>query len=870
MARQRGTWRPDRWGLSLVIGLLLSIAAAGATWAGWLEPLERPLLDWRLRHFQFASPAPSTRIVHIDIGDETLAKFGRWPWPRAHLAGIVDELARAGAKVMAFDVLFFEPQPTRYVPQRVPVPLVEQDAGESSGDGDDSYYLVDDDAVFASAIQRAGNVLLPVVTNADRDRSTTASLDPSLRALRGSTHAPALSLSERSIQAPIAKLATMAAGTGFVDYEASPDGIVRSLALWRQARGRLYPLLGLKVACDLLDVDLRAVRITDTATILPAARLPTGEVRDIHVPHLPRHRAPAPSEGRAMLPWSGWVLPRQSADDDGARDTQPRSVRGWQILELHRMRQQRDVLILRLASALNLAPSAEEYVQVLRELRTSALTREQHARRTRQRKELIDSILETAQSYHADFARFSDLSEEEAALRDRLASDLAQHESLHERIEQTEQQLQQRIAGRACLIGLPATGLSDLVPTPLSDQTPGVRIHGALANAILTGHFIRRPPPWIDVLLVLTVGLVITVLSARLAPLLALFATIALLAAFSLFNGLVLLDFGDRWIDLAGPIVAAGVVWSGVMLFRLITEQRTKARITRQFKSYVSQDLVDYLVEHPNLVSLAGQRREMTCLFADLAGFTELSERLGPEQSVKLLNNVLGTVARQMMQHRGLVNKFLGDGIMAFWSAPVENPTHAQDACHAALAATKALRSLDLSDLPLDDHALTLRIGITSGPMMVGDFGAPPDRSDYTVLGDTVNLASRLEAANKQLGTHVLISQRTCEQVKDVFLTRPIGRLVVVGRAAPEPVYELLDTHEEATEAQRALAQATAEAVEAYQAGDFETCMARFNALAAQHEAGALAKLYHEACAAHVDHDGEVTTFDGSLVLAHK
>ena len=899
-----------RLGPSLAIGLALSAAVAAAGAMGWLGPLERVMLDWRFQQFQYASPAPTDRLVHIDIGDQTITRFGRWPWPRGRIAGLVDELNRAGAKVIAFDVLFLEPQPVRYERGQVPVPLLDRpgksdQSGRSTGktqdqasssqkssQGEDQpYYVLDDDALLAAALRRADSALLPI---AQRHASETAG-DPDRSALpasfrRSTRPVPKhwADLANDRITRPIDQLAAAAAGTGFVDYQPSEDGVVRTLRLWRRADDRLYPQLGLSVACRLMDVELAELRITERATVLPGgadAEEPSdsaGHSGPLRLPHLPRARATPPGRGRVLLPWTDWVLSKRAASSkagggasaDSATSSssdvaQPRSVRGWQVLQIRRMRQQIDLTVMQLAGALKMAGNASDYAQTLRRIRTQPQAPDAYQQLLSKRQKLRDEILSTARMYRKDFQRIDDLRPTERNLRDQLVQSLSQFTDLRQRLKDARAELKNRVNGKACFVGLPATGLSDVVPTPRSAETPGVRVHSAMANAILSNHFIQRAGLWVDLLLVVAIGGAASLLAARLAPLLALLGTLALAAGFVVTNGLVL-DFLDRWLVLAGPVIAAAMAWSGITLFRLVTEQRIKARITRQFKSYVSQDLVDYLAEHPELVYLSGQRREISCLFVDLAGFTDLSEKLGPEQSVKLLNTVLGAVARQLMQHRALVNKFLGDGLMAFWGAPIENPNHAMDACRGALAASKAMRQIESAELPVSTASLTLRIGITSGTVMVGDFGAPPDRSDYTVLGDNVNLASRLEAANKQLGTGILISDRTKRQAETEFLTRPVGKIVVVGRSEPEPVHELIETHAEASEQQRDLAEATERAVQAYESAAFAECIELFDAMAERFGQNKLAARYQDACREHLQAGTPAEDFPGTLVLTSK
>ncbi len=851
-------WPPRLW-----VGVGLTAVVAACTAVGWLEPLERTFLDWRFQLLSLRDRSPPGKVVYVDIGDRTLQKFGRWQWPRARIAALVDELSRAGAEAIGLDMLFYEPQPSRYVSGRVPVPLV--DGPTPTTPGAKEGYVVDDDAVLASTMERAGNVILPVHTTAlsDADSSDDPRPPPALERL--GRPVPGLGLPHRAVDGPIPRLAQAAAATGFVDYESAGDAVVRTLPLWRRSADRVYPQFGVSLACQLRGVDIGDARISEAETVLPGGR-PSANTRAMRIPHLPPRRASPPGQGRALLRWSKWAVREGSGDP-----SRTKAVRGWQVLELRKSRQQLDVAVLRLASVLNMANTSSAYVKALRSLRTGAVSAKEHEKLLATRRKLIASVLKTTRQYLDQLRSLEDLTAEERTLRKKLEEGLDTCEGLRDRIARDEKRLREQVEGNVCLVGLVATGLArDVHPTPVDAKTTGARVHGAMANAALSGDFVRRAALGVDLLLVLALSVAAAAVSGGLSPVAAFVSTVALVAAFNATNVLLVLGRADWWVAAAAPTVGAASVWSGVTLFRLVTEQRTKARITGLFKSYVSQDLVDYLVEHPELVYLAGEEREMTCLFADLAGFTELSERLGPQQSVRLLNSALGTAARQLMDRRALVNKFLGDGIMAFWGAPVVNPNHATDACHGALSALGGVRSLDPADLPVRGDKLTLRIGITTGPMMVGDFGAPPDRSDYTVIGDTVNLASRLEAANKQLGTRVLISQQTYDQMGSGLLARPIGRLVVTGRSVPEPVYELINTREAAADHDWKLVRETSEAVRAFQEGQFGVCEDRFAAITQHFGPSRLADLYRSTCQEHRATRTSGDGFDGALVLPHK
>jgi adenylate cyclase len=241
------------------------------------------------------------------------------------------------------------------------------------------------------------------------------------------------------------------------------------------------------------------------------------------------------------------------------------------------------------------------------------------------------------------------------------------------------------------------------------------------------------------------------------------------------------------------------------------------------FRKYIPADLVRTLLREGVEPRPGGSIRTLTVMFADIAGFTGLSERLG-DQIIPLLSSYLDTVSREVSGHGGTIDKFIGDAVMAFWGAPAANPDHAVDACRAALACQRALRQSGLAD----DHGrlVKVRIGINSGDMLVGNIGSE-FRLNYTVIGDAVNVASRLEGANKEYGTDIIIGEETRRLAGDRIQVRELDRLVVYGRAGGLAIYELLGLAENGAEPPRWVALYRS-ALAAYRAQDFARAMSLF------------------------------------------
>ena len=352
--------------------------------------------------------------------------------------------------------------------------------------------------------------------------------------------------------------------------------------------------------------------------------------------------------------------------------------------------------------------------------------------------------------------------------------------------------LPQDLRGRIVLVGVSAQGLTDLRLSPLGFALPGVEMHAQLMEQVLTGGGLRRPA-WAGAAEALAivaggagVGLVALGSSALLssAVLAALLAALAAIGwwAFSL-SGLLLDPV------LPGLVMTASFIASSIV--HHLGVERQQAWVRQAFSSYVSPNLVAHLIANPQSLELSGKRQQCSFVFTDLAGFTSLMEQLDPAKAVTLLNVYLEQMIAIAFAHHGTLDRIVGDAVAVVFSAPVEQPDHPQRALACALEmqrfSAQYLRGLAERNIAF----CQTRIGVHSGEVIVGNFGGP-SHFDYRALGDPVNTAARLEAANKQLGTLICVSQATlsgCPQA----LARPVGRLLLPGKLLPLMVFEPLD-----------------------------------------------------------------------------
>lgn len=340
------------------------------------------------------------------------------------------------------------------------------------------------------------------------------------------------------------------------------------------------------------------------------------------------------------------------------------------------------------------------------------------------------------------------------------------------------------------LVGFSAPGLMDLRSSPVASVYPGVEIHATLADNLLSGDFISEVSVKYVLLLVLLFSLLagLTVIGLDSAWLLG-------LSALGLVCLPVALGFAaysqGYWLPIVVMETALILTVLASLTGRYILEGRQKKFIKNAFAQYLSPIFIEELIRNPERLKLGGERRELTMFFSDLQGFTSLSEKMDPEGLTAFLNNYLTAMTDIIHAEGGTVDKYEGDAIIAFWNAPLDLPDHATRAVSASLRCLEKLEEMQPELKKWVDKDVFMRIGINTGQAVVGNMGSH-DRFDYTMLGDAVNLAARLEGVNKQFGTWLLISENTMQETRDNFPMRLVAKVTVVGRIEPVSIYEPL------------------------------------------------------------------------------
>ncbi len=359
----------------------------------------------------------------------------------------------------------------------------------------------------------------------------------------------------------------------------------------------------------------------------------------------------------------------------------------------------------------------------------------------------------------------------------------------------TNAELKNPFFGKVILIGATSEELHDTKNTPFysykssTRKTAGVEVHAQALQTVLDRAFIKRVT-W-PIVLGLNILLAILVFrlvgSFRLVRGLLLSMAVAVGMAIAAF---VVFAVWNLWLDLVSLIFTTGLVYVGTSFYHYFLERREKLSIQEMFRHYVPDQVVKELISNPELLKLGGERRILSVLFADINGFTALSENIPPEQLVIFLNEYLTAMTEIIWAEGGIIDKYEGDLIMAEFGAPMWYPDHAARACRAALRMQARLKELRQHWEREHKPLLFTRIGINTGEVIVGNMGS---RSvfDYTVVGDAVNLCARLEEANKSYGTSILISEATKSDLPTDFQLKPLGTLQVRGRSEPVQVFEL-------------------------------------------------------------------------------
>jgi adenylate cyclase len=423
--------------------------------------------------------------------------------------------------------------------------------------------------------------------------------------------------------------------------------------------------------------------------------------------------------------------------------------------------------------------------------------------------------------------------------------------------------------GKYVFFGLYAAGLFDICSTPLSTVYPGMGVHITMLDNILNDDFIRESPAALAPLisfLAITIMVILVLYSPHISLTLA--GSVALI---TIITGTGFLTYYlGYWVPIVFPLSGAIFAFLAASIYKYATEGSQKRFIKSAFSQYLSPMVIEQIIADPSQLKLGGEKREMTAIFTDVRSFSTISEALGdPAKLVELLNFYLTRMSNIILENHGTIDKYEGDAIIAFFGAPVYMGDHAALACRSAILMKRAEAEINKEALAQslitgkvmeamvhkkilkdvnDPNPLYTRLGINTGEMVVGNMGTP-SKMDYTIMGNAVNLAARLEGVNKQYNTGgILISEYTQVKIGDEFLTRGLSRVRVVGVDTPLRLYEVLELREDAPQAMLDMLNNWRGAFSAYENQDFPQALNLFTAIYQENPQDRVAKLYLDRC----------------------
>jgi adenylate cyclase len=411
-----------------------------------------------------------------------------------------------------------------------------------------------------------------------------------------------------------------------------------------------------------------------------------------------------------------------------------------------------------------------------------------------------------------------------------------------------------KIAGKLVLIGTSAVGLNDIKTTPVSAAMPGVEIHAQVLEAALTKSVLSQPPygPLLEFGAALLFGLLVIAFAPVLGP-------VTLVAVGALFASLLI---GTSWyyykqhrllIDFTYPMLSTTTIYLTLIFTSFVREQSQRRQIRSAFGQYLSPALIEQLAQSPDKLKLGGEEREMTIMFSDVRGFTTISEsfKSDPQGLTSLMNRFLTPLTNAILARKGTIDKYMGDAIMAFWNAPLDDKEHQLNACEAAIDMLERIdelnkqRELEAQEGGQRYIPINVGIGLNTGTCVVGNMGSDL-RFDYSVLGDSVNLASRLEGQSKEYGFPIIVGSKTALAVKDKFAILELDFIMVKGKKEPEVIYAIAGREDTAYSGRfQRLRNLTIEMLACYRSRDWDGALTAIERGRRTDDAGALELLYN-------------------------
>ncbi len=857
---------------------LAAVAISAAFWtilscAGLLQKFELRVYDILLAARPITEKTPDLALVEVD--DASLDKLGPWPWSRDIIADVLLRLREVGAKTAVFDIEYISLSKVAVNPDDAE--LLKEKAGTAEGAQIAAEVFRDNDEFFSKAVQFFGNTWLTInkeqivsVSEEDDEYARRRFLingidDKNDLIKKGNDAENKINGITQGFSPAHHRFVKMAAGAGFTNIIVDKDGTRRRVELLNKQKGGY---LGQLVLAPLLkELDVHSITRKGNAMILHNALKKDGKRGDI--------RIPLDQNGCMLIHW---------APDEYADTFKHESVmiinQLWECEEalLNNLQEFTRVALtdtegtpLSYSSEIEKIFEDAQYIKNFRSYIFDNLNgydidgnpiasengmgesvQELQASYFEARKEFFKRVQNFYSGPYKDEIKVAieglagtgaiDAGDE-AMLNEFFASAFDGVQSLTELYLDTFESIHKKLDGAFCIVGNMASGSTDLGSTPFKNFFPNVGTHANVYNTILTGQFITPLPAWWALLAAFALFAAFALITAKAPPAIQNITGGALIAA-SIAVAVLLMALFGLYLPIVAAVMAEFSAYLALMILRFASNERERALIKSKFGAYVAPEVVEQIIQNPKYAQVGGDNKELTALFSDVRKFSKFTEIVnningeekGAEQLVAALNNYLGALSDAIQSERGTIDKYVGDEIVSFFGAPIDDPEHAFHSCAAAIKMREAEEKINseffkefkyakCAERPWKEVAaeenwddaqtkkylayvaeynsngwipmlLQSRIGLNSGRMVVGNMGTDK-KLNYTIMGNNVNLASRLEGTNKVYGSWIVCSQSTWDLIKQTgreeeLAVRAFDAVRVINVEKPVRLYNIL------------------------------------------------------------------------------
>jgi len=856
--------------ISIVAGTIAIVFALLSLFAFW-QPVEYALYD------VFLKLKPSIQedksLIIIDVDDKSIIEKGDWPWPRSNVAKILEILTLAQAQNLVFDIEFLENSPMsvdrQYLMYGLPLdfsiafadigdnieysfsmlkakqttfdellPLLLDSIADSKKTLLSNTYKVaiENDIYLGQAMRLFGSTYTTL--NLQKDATVGGRQTKELKnyaqsnfSYKNIIHNFPWSIEYVDYLVPIREVSENAKSAGFTNVTIDKDGTRRRIKLIEKVGEAFYLQLAFRPLVALMG-DPEIV-LQKHAIILKDALL-QGEKKTIIIP--------VDNHGNMLINWPKKTY-RNSFDHISAiellalTDTEEQIFSILQKLKTSKLWTYCSLGYQPIDEALN------AYTAMLTSKTIALETGEQFAKEQwitdrNQFFRILDQFIQA--QYGSEIVSVIDTLQAPLSVKQTLKDDGVALNALFTDLASTVKAFHEsytavikRLANKFCIVGWSATGTTDIGINPFEEKYINIGTHAAVVNTILNNKFLVEGPSWLSALLCIILSVVIVLIVSLLNnhPALRIISGIVYIAICFIVVYFIFLITGT-FIKFVAPALSILISYLSAILISIIFSEREKSFIKKAFGTYLSKDIIKEIIGNPALLKLGGEQKYITALFTDVKGFSTISEQLSPEQLVFLLNIYLSRMSDIILANQGTIDKFEGDAIISFFGAPVWNENHARNACISAIRMKQAESELNEKILAekLSPNPLLTRIGINTGDMVVGNMGTE-QKMNYTIMGNAVNLASRLEGVNKQYGSWILISEETYKNAGDGFVVRVFDRVRVVGISTPIQLYELVGIESEMSSEDISFIQQFNQAHELFEQKLYEESQKAFSAL---------------------------------------